>query len=754
MVRSVASPLRTDACRILQQVLSQGGPTCATTLRRWAKEGRSYRGETFSLQEVEAAITAFEALRAEKPKQAPEADVEPPIQPTTAEKEQSEGSLGLRVTLKSKSWPSSHALEAAKEVVKSLGRCGEDLKVDTGVLRSLFESHTRGACWPDVFLVCGRVRVGAHKAVLASFSDVLQIKFHGAFSDASDKILKVTQSLDVIRAVVEFLYTGHCDVDIASLGELVVLADFWQSDILLEAASQSWYKLPIVHQFEVLSSLDEESLVPRAMVGALVDSLGQSFGHASQRFPHDHCWKLLRELHEWLARMPETAVARLRHWLSMEEDELPKTLERFFIQGIKAASLPSQEEELRQLLRKRNLKTWLPEAMQRRIVSQLSEGEKLFEESGQVAFWFTWACSGGLRCQVLLDVFRAAQQKELSMEGADLTSVGLQLQGLEKTVGMALAEESYHTEECSFWERSWESSEPVCQHAASGFGRGALRGRPLPPLTLPVAHAALLEALGKAEVYAVSVVGPEAVAGIYKRQGEKFVCQRDKETLELMCFDKKSRLRGPSIAGRVHVHRNCALGEDGMEEINKLTLVWKGLPADEHKKANGFWYIQNAKSDDLQPPLAILLSRSPPWTWHAPWWLGLPGPEQRFRSEPSLAVRLDSVSPSEEANLRKSLSTVERPEKLLEVTESLAAQKLLRRAEEAKAAEKVQCFRREEEQSDWQQAAAIFDATAAQLCQILQELQGADAALRRRLLTKKRRLESDEEFIAAVKRLE
>eukprot|EP00913_Durusdinium_trenchii_P010047 g9428.t1 len=622
MVRSVASPLRTDACRILQQVLSQGGPTCATTLRRWAKEGRSYRGETFSLQEVEAAITAFEALRAEKPKQAPEADVEPPIQPTTAEKDgaQSEGSLGLRVTLKSKSWPSSHALEAAKEVVKSLGRCGEDLKVDTGVLRSLFESHTRGACWPDVFLVCGRVRVGAHKAVLASFSDVLQIKFHGAFSDASDKILKVTQSLDVIRAVVEFLYTGHCDVDIASLGELVVLADFWQSDILLEAASQSWYKLPIVHQFEVLSSLDEESLVPRAMVGALVDSLGQSFGHASQRFPHDHCWKLLRELHEWLARMPPGK----QRWHAVGEclklsgsDELPKTLERFFIQGIKAASLPSQEEELRQLLRKRNLKTWLPEAMQRRIVSQLSEGEKLFEESGQerlagssgVAFWFTWACSGGLRCQVLLDVFRAAQQKELSMEGADLTSVGLQLQGLEKTHRPAA---------------SAESSEPVCQHAASGFGRGALRGRPLPPLTLPVAHAALLEALGKAEVYAVSVVGPEAVAGIYKRQGEKFVCQRDKETLELMCFDKKSRLRGPSIAAGL--------------------ILRKGLPADEHKKANGFWYIQNAKSDDLQPPLAILLSRSPPWTWHAPWWLGLPGPEQRFRSEPSLAVRLDSAA--------------------------------------------------------------------------------------------------------------
>lgn len=30
------------------------------------------------------------------------------------------------------------------------------------------------------------------------------------------------QPLQVIRAVVEFLYTGHCDVDIASLGELVV----------------------------------------------------------------------------------------------------------------------------------------------------------------------------------------------------------------------------------------------------------------------------------------------------------------------------------------------------------------------------------------------------------------------------------------------------------------------------------------------------------------------------------------------------
>eukprot|EP00434_Breviolum_minutum_P022030 symbB.v1.2.019447.t1/scaffold1552.1/size220100/5 len=62
--------------------------------------------------------------------------------------------------------------------------------------------------------------------------------------------------------------------------------------------------------------------------------------------------------------------------------------------------------------------------------------------------------------------------------------------------------------------------------------------------------------------------------------------------------------------------------------------------------------------------------------------------------------------------------------------------------------------RREEDERDWQEAAKVFDVAAVQLCQILQELQGADASIRKRLLAKKRRIETEEQFIAAVRRLE
>lgn len=317
------------------------------------------------------------------------------------------------------------------------------------------------------------------------------------------------------------------------------------------------------------------------------------------------------------------------------------------------------------------------------------------------------------------------------------------LMGLKRAFGVALAEQSYVSDESRFWQRWTRGTVPnhMLQHAAQCLGFSALHGRPFPSVSPAVVRAALSEALQMAEVATLAVQGPKAVEGLYQRKGENFQCQKGQETLVLMCTEQQA----------------------GRTDEKKLNIIWNGLPVDEWKKAKGIWSIQVVGSDEVTPPLAVLPSRQVPWGLaKSHWWL--PDAEGRFKLDSSMAVELDEISDAEASKLKHSLTSQHLPE-LLEVVDSPAARKLCQalrqeRAEAERAerekrnASNADAVRCEEDSSEWQQAAKVFDTAAVQLCQILQELQGADASIRRRLLAKKRRLETDESFVAALKRLE
>lgn len=783
--RCVASPARAEQPRlqILKQALAQGGAKCIPGLRRWAKEKRQYRGEVFSLEEVEEAVAAWQASKetgattAEKG-QTGQTDVTPPqvaapaLQsvsrvlscrkaptPAPAEAKPAVPWGGLRVTLRSKSWPWPLTLEAAKVVAQSMGPCHDNLKVSADLLKTLFEVPD-GALHPDLVLVAGssghRSRIGAHKAILASFSDFFRLKFHGAYRDSAESLVEVTWSPDVVRAALQFLYTGSCELDVAVLGDVMVMADFWQANELADAAAKSWYALPMVHQLEVLSNLDETSTVPKAMVGALVESLTLSFQRAANELIRDGpSRQLLREMGDWLCHTPGACLDRLKHWLSLEEEELRVAVEHFMRSALQAAN---SSEDLRKLLRPRALKSWLPPAMLQRLAFHFIEHEPAFKEEEQVAFWVTWCTSGGFSCDTLVEIYEAiaaatnARAPLLTLVGGDpkvapalpedqVARIQRLLMGLKRAFGVALAEQSYVSDESRFWQRWTQGTVPndMLQHAAQCLGFSALHGRPFPAVSPAVVRAALSEALAKAEVAMLAVQGPKAVEGLYQRKGQKFQCQKGQETLMLMYTEQQT----------------------GKKDDKKLNIIWNGLPVDEWKKAKGIWSIQTAGSDEVTPPLAVLLSRQVPWGLaKSHWWL--PDAEGRFKLEPSMAVELDEISDAEASKLKHSLISQHLPE-LLEVVDSPAARKLCQalqreRAEAERAErEKQNAFdavRCEEDSSEWQQAAKVFDTAAAQLCQILQELQGADASIRRRLLAKKRRLETDENFVAALKRLE
>ncbi|CAJ1451149.1 unnamed protein product [Effrenium voratum] len=431
-LEGVASPARQGAkAQLLQTVLKQGGAKSAAALRRWAREGRPYRGLVFTLEEVEAAIAAEvkPELTAAKPAPSTQPSAPEPEGVRAAQAEDGKGATaGLTATLRCEPWPPDFLPTSVAAALRVVGDAGVGHSTITSstctdLLKSLYEGP-KGARYPDLVLAVGpAVRIGAHKAILSGWSNFFQAKFASAFGDAGEAVLDLTsQSPDVVRAMVELMYLGRCEVLPAHLPELVVLADFWQAPLLAEAARKYWHMLPIVHQLEVLSNLDENSAVPQAMVGALVDSLSGSFNNATQHLQRgtaSACWRLLGELHTWLQHTPSVPLGNLRGWLSLEEDELSIAVERFVLAAIKAAD----ELTKQQLLSRRSLKTWLPEPMLRRIVQQLATLGAFNE--GQVAFWVSWTLSGGLSCEMLLDLYEDLERKvDLQAFDGEVLQVG------------------------------------------------------------------------------------------------------------------------------------------------------------------------------------------------------------------------------------------------------------------------------------------------------------------------------------------
>eukprot|EP00930_Biecheleria_cincta_P042395 TRINITY_DN29170_c0_g1_i1.p1 TRINITY_DN29170_c0_g1~~TRINITY_DN29170_c0_g1_i1.p1 ORF type:complete len:915 (-),score=209.79 TRINITY_DN29170_c0_g1_i1:97-2802(-) len=886
-VAQAATPARDGTApalrkHLLQLALEKGGSGCAALLRRWAREGRPYRGQVFSSAEVEAAITAANVLPSDA-KETP-ADAREPSshaketkdarQPTAHAKE-TKGGQGARqiavkaadnrrpdagnsssgapaaqgnggstrsnidarshsgsscsaggnsqagsdsvakagkertVSLSTKNWPTEAALQGAVSVASSLGPIRPELvkgSARVALLKALYDPGPEGnlreghAKHADVQVATDSPdrSVGAHRAILGAVSELCRCKFDGNYGDALDNTVHATNfSYNVVHAAIEFAYVGRCQIQLSDLGATVALADYLQFSELATAAEKCWMSLPIVCCLGVLAGLKPDAKVPRAMVDALVRSLGESFSRVAQLLTGQDsapdkvaaCWQFVQELHNWLVQLPEDSMDRFRFWVSMENDELHDATENLILAVVRKASDAANSstihcDEMR-LICKRQFKAFLPEAMLGRILSKLMKDWPVYR--------LDWLHSGGPSLRVMFDFYNRLrshvqahdEEARAQVERGELPPEAILLQiqtaDFQKGFGLAFVEEAYNDSLGScFWETLLrrgllEDRLPAVEHALQVFAQNVLRGRNLPSgLPVSVVLHVLLEALVVAPALAVQVSGPEALAGIYQRKGERNIYVRQGS--------------GPGL-----VLRRVARATRREEERDAIHIVWQGIPAEVSRQARAEWKVQKAEDDEnFDAPLAVALSASEdPCKLGVPWWIRTPS--GKFKENASMEIRLESIRAEEAAACKAVLASWSRSggslaeleqEAQNRYSDEVALPKLCREAsallakmtvpsaddavttgteapktapaEESAVPEKEESRpEKEENDPEWQMAVQAYDAAVDELCNVFREVSRASSAEeKRRLLEKKRRLEEAPTFLAAVRRLE
>eukprot|EP00435_Cladocopium_sp_Y103_P029903 s505_g7.t1 len=118
---------------------------------------------------------------------------------------------------------------------------------------------------------------------------------------------------------------------------------------------------------------------------------------------------VVRRLYHWKLNARKPLIMSARQWRSQFAEALqelgldsfefrPYSLRRGEqfrgtwkeTQEVAKKGAADSSEDLRQLLRPRALKSWLPPAMLRRLAFHFIENEPAFKEEEQVAFWVTW----------------------------------------------------------------------------------------------------------------------------------------------------------------------------------------------------------------------------------------------------------------------------------------------------------------------------------------------------------------------------
>eukprot|EP00931_Biecheleriopsis_adriatica_P122330 TRINITY_DN9731_c0_g1_i1.p1 TRINITY_DN9731_c0_g1~~TRINITY_DN9731_c0_g1_i1.p1 ORF type:complete len:773 (-),score=192.17 TRINITY_DN9731_c0_g1_i1:36-2354(-) len=523
------------------------------------------------------------------------------------------------------------------------------------------------------------------------------------------------------------------------------------------------------------------------------------------------CWRFVCEMDDWLAQLQEDSMERLRKWVALPDDDLHEAAERFMIATVKASSKSVSSESSQPLvsyvdatgnrslaksdavfrrLCKRRFKAWLPDDILSRVITKLLQEEGLVDAAKAVKPWLQWAHSGGPNFPALFNVYlelrRFAKMKfdeATAAAAAGLAPEAPSSQGLpeiiERGFALGFVEEAFHdgsvasaSQMRSFWERllqhGIDEQLPAVEQALQLLSRQVLRSQNLPPGLPPkVALQVLTGALDTAPAAAVRVAGSEALEGVYERQaGGAFVRHFQGSRLELK--------RVARTAGR-----------------DAVNIVWKGLPLEDCRRARAEWRIQELNTDELDLPLAIALTASEdPCNLGVRWWCS--DARGRFRESATLHVRLECLQKAEVEACEAALVTWARTGGSLkelqeaaykEHPEEVALHRLCKAAAaslgekecpppaaspdaaapsqscsqqaEEQTVQEAEPQRMEEDDVEWQQASAAFDSVADELCELILAVRAASGAEeKRRLLAKKRRLETGPEFTAAVRRLE
>jgi len=332
---ALATPEATSArTRLLVEALERSAKGAAaerfgSVLRRWADEGRPYRGHVFQPQEVEAAISIVAAKN--RAKAANNSQVAPAKTSTKASTDSSSslevalptqtvvssrtpaparsrehrssratsdwsdilGGAISRVEVRAKKWPPPQVYAAAAEVAGLLGPMPSTAVQGSGgleLLKGLFslavKSRRIPGDTPHLYTqidTLDQVAILAHRAVLTAASEMLACRFGSEFGDSACIRVDATDfGAEVVHAAVKFAYLGECRVRGGGLGALFLLADRWQFSALAEAVERCWDAVPAVCCLQILAELEAGTPVPANMLSSVVRVITDTFKKAAE----------------------------------------------------------------------------------------------------------------------------------------------------------------------------------------------------------------------------------------------------------------------------------------------------------------------------------------------------------------------------------------------------------------------------------------------------------------------------------------
>mmetsp|Transcript_126792 Transcript_126792/g.253515 ORF Transcript_126792/g.253515 Transcript_126792/m.253515 type:complete len:1051 (-) Transcript_126792:8-3160(-) len=683
--------------KLLVQALENSGRVAsaqrfAAELRRWAAQGRPYRGQVFQPEEVEAAISTLagrhrsedakgaqpvviDSKKQELNKKSSSSSAAPPSTTLcggksnsgnsdfarSSAKEFGEAADSARITNKAfprvevhdSAWPPFEVSVAAAETVQALGKLPEGASAgfaNSGLLDGLYSLTRRRVNGSnnddkhpnaDVQIeTLEGVKIHAHRALLSAVSEMFKCKFQGSFGDATAGVVDASQfQAEVVGAAVKFTYLGKCRVNVADLGVLYILADMWQFSLLAQAVSRCWAQLPIVRGLQALASLDPDMLLPGALISSLVNIVAESLDKVStvlvpaaapppvlepgqepvipQVNPLTQPavgWRFVREFHDILAGMSPKELGQLRYWVS-QEPMFGDTAVKFMAGALSGAHVATPEDMKR--LCSKHLKSWLPEEHLCRVVKCACEAVGLADERGQAHAWLRWSFTGCPSFSTLWRLYGVLQEHQQGLlEAPPIAAEGTAPpapvhefpEAITRGFAVALAEEVRQGHEGA---QPWEElvlgatpRAPAVEESVLLLARILPHNRRLlVGLKARTVVEVVCAALAGAPSAAVRVMGPEKIAGIYRRcsnNGQAYIRRGEQSVAKPCVLQRMLRGRGQAIR-----------------------VSWKGIPHEVLQAARVEWKIHLLTDDaEVDTPLALALDEvMDPSRITAPWWI-------------------------------------------------------------------------------------------------------------------------------------
>lgn len=482
-----------EAADFLFKALQGGGAAAAArlcpVLKKWAKEGRAYKGRSFTAADVDAAIKAFDAEKqpgsnsaalsrlpaaTPEPAQSQAADsVVPEAAPGESVCPQKRQAIIKARLPNNSTWPTAAVAAAAVDAANSPGTRGAlndsvfTLTKGSTPIRSLFALVQKdvGAGGGDVTVTAADgVVLQAHSAVLCALSPVIKCKFDGRFGQTWSNALNAREfTAATVRAALCFAYLGEVGAPESELGALFALADFWELSLLKDALLAHMSEMRPIQALVSLATWDIEAVSAPELGNAIAacaakglllaaDSLTpaprepmpaqpgregpkkaeEEWARRAQasrsewNLRNAPVWQFARELRDASTAWKPDEISRLRSSWVDGEGSLAGPLEQFFAKTLSSGT----RDEVRVIMSLREL---VPNNVALCIARRLVVTPGLIDEAGQLQPWVEWVCDSSfsfaklwsLYCIIRNQFARTSSGGEAEAASADAPTVAL-----------------------------------------------------------------------------------------------------------------------------------------------------------------------------------------------------------------------------------------------------------------------------------------------------------------------------------------